>query len=221
MNSSKMMIALCMSAVTALYAGKEIELKIRVADESYAKIESWLTDNPRASYLHTSNQEERYVNNPKESTWDYSLGFKDSLKTLRVRKEEKGDSFCYKFRHLDPATGKTTHRDEEEVAVSSGDTMIKILENLGFTEHTAVVKTRVTYMVEDIFELVFDDVAGIGKFIEIELKDGTENPKAGIAKIEDLLKRMGVLAFTKYDRGYIHMMWNPGYNFGEEVVLEA
>lgn len=203
-------------ATNLIHAAKEIELKISVPPHTYAHIEAWLKNN--ANYIGESEQKEYYITHPQDS-WDYTAGFKDTLKTMRVRHEQKGDSFCYKYRHLDPVTKKTSHRDEYEIKIENGDTMINILKLLGYTEHTVITKKRTTYLIQNIFEVVFDDVQNVGKFMEIELKEPTDDVKSGIAKIEQLLKEMGIREFTQYDRSYIHMIWNPHYDFGVQRTL--
>lgn len=207
---------LVMVHTVALYAAKEIEIKITLEPQQYRLVQEWARKNAR--YVGETEQKEYYVTDPRQS-WDYSGGFKDTLRTMRIRQEAKGDSFCYKYRHLDAITKKTTHRDEYETKVQDGATMLEIIRLLGYTEHTLVHKKRVIYLVDDIFELVFDDVTGVGRFIEIELKESTDDVQQGMARIEGLLKEIGVKEFTSYDRGYIHMIWNPGYDFGYKTIL--
>lgn len=206
-------IFLMVNCITMLHAGKEIELKISASSEVFAKVITYVQT--YGVYKGSTEQKEYYLTKPDE-TWDLSGGFKDTLRTIRVRCEAKGDSVCYKYRHLDPVTKKTTHRDEEETKVAHGQAMINILASLGYTDQTIIEKTRETYIVEDSFEVVCDNVKDIGRFIEIELKKPVDDAKQGIAQIEGLLKRMGITEFKQYDRGYIHMKWNPGHEFGEE-----
>lgn len=199
-----------------LFAAKEIEIKISIQNELYPILHAWLQKN--AQYKGESEQKEYYLRRA-DSVWDMSAGFKDTLETLRVRLESKGDSFCFKYRHLDRITKKTTHRDEEETKVESGLIMIKVLEKLGYTDQTLVHKTRQTYMVQDMFEIVLDDVHDVGQFIEVELKQEVADVATGNTKILQLLKTIGIVNFKQYDRGYIHMLWNPAYEFGEEKNL--
>ena len=202
--------------LSTMDAGKEIELKISLSDAAYAAVAALV--GAWGSYRGYSEQTEYYLNKPDEA-WDYSAGFKDTLRTLRIRCESKGDSVCYKFRNLDPITKKTTHRDEDETTVTSGEVMRNIFKNLGYTETTVIKKKRATYLMDNRFEVVFDTVEGIGKFIEIELKESINDVKVGIAAIESLMKELGISQFKQYDRGYIHMAWNPGYDFGEQRTL--
>ncbi len=198
-------------AFTTLQASKEIELKISIANEQYPLIEQWLSKH--AVYKGVSEQNECYVTDPRKP-WDESKGFKDSRETLRVRKEKKGDTFCYKYAHFDSVTQKRTHRDEYETKVENGEAILQIVAAMGYTHQTPISKTRTTYLVRDIFEVTFDEIKEVGKFIEIELKTPTDDVKAGIRLIENLLQEMGITEFIEYDRSYIHMIWNPGYNFG-------
>lgn len=205
------MMNMFLVGVSIINAAKEIEIKISVPADTYAHIESWLNDN--AHYCGQTEQKEYYITHP-DASWDYSAGFKDTLKTMRVRQEQTGDSFCYKYRHLDPITKKTSHRDEYETKIEDGNVMVTILKMLGYSQETLVAKKRRTYLVREKFEVALDDVHNVGTFIEIELKDGTKDVKLGIAQIEALLSEIGIAEFKQYDRSYIHMIWNPGYDFG-------
>ena len=55
--------------------------------------------------------------------------------------------------------------------------------------------------------------------MEVELKTDVPNAKTGINLIYDFLKSIGITEFKIQTRGYISMLWNPTYNFGQEVVL--
>ena len=199
-----------------LQAAKEIELKISITEQQYPHLQEWLKNN--AVYKGVSQQTEYYVTNP-ETPWNESKGFKDTAITMRVRQESKGDTFCYKQAHFDSATKKPTHRDEYETKVESGTTILQILTLLGYTRHTLLSKKRTTYLVRDTFEIVLDEVQGVGNFIEIELKIPTDNVQTGIRSIEALLREISITQFTQYERSYIHMIWNPGYNFGTQRTL--
>lgn len=211
----KILCAFLLSS-SALYATKEIELKISVDDGQRASLEKWLSKN--AVCKGTSKQTEYYLTNP-DKPWDTSKGFKDASQTLRVRCEKKGDSVCFKQAHYDPITKKRTHRDEFETKVQDGVVMLDILRSLGYSTITLVSKIRTTYLVRDTFEVVLDDVESVGKFIEIELKKPTDDVKAGLKSIQNFLKEVGITEFTEYERSYIHMMWNPGHDFGTRTFL--
>jgi predicted adenylyl cyclase CyaB len=200
-----------------MYAAKEIELKIGVSEGIHQQVVAWLQEH--AVYKGTSEQTEYYLSRPNDA-WDYSAGFKDTLRTVRVRQEKKGDSFCYKYRHIDPVTNLTTHRDEYETKVKDGAVDVEIMKHLGYTELTMVKKQRITYLVGEQFEVAIDAVEGVGNFIEIELKQDVENVQVGLAMIEVFMRELGITAYKQYDRGYIHMIWNPGFDFGIVRYLE-
>ena len=67
-------------------------------------------------------------------------------------------------------------------------------------------------------EIVFDDVAGLGTFIEIEIKDKKlESVESGKQKIYDLLRKIGFSEIKQFDRGYLSMFLNLDYDFSEIV----
>ena len=37
--------------------------------------------------------------------------------------------------------------------------------------------------------------------------------------INDFLRQLGLKKYIKMERGYVSMLWNPGYDFGEEISL--
>lgn len=194
----------------------EIELKIQLDQKQRQLFTQWLSDH--AQCKGTVDHTEYYLDNPNDSYWIFDAGFKDSLKTVRVRLTPKGDSVCYKFRHVDPITKRATHRDEYETSVKDGLTMLEILTALGYTQQTIIKKTRCAYVYKE-FEIVLDDVENIGSFIEIELKQPSEDVAVGRQRIENLLKAIGITEYTEFDRGYIHMAWNPECDFAIKNLI--
>lgn len=216
MIKKTLILNLLFSGTLMVNAAKEIELKFSLPVERYEAVEHWMKEN--ALYKGESEQEEWYLAR-LDHAWDYSLGFKDTMDTLRVRREKKGDSFCCKKAHLDAVTKKITHRDELETKIADGLILLQALKVMGYTDQTLVQKVRKTYVVRDTFEVVFDSVKGIGKFIEVELKKPVDDVKEGMTQIEKLLKEIGITELTVYGRSYIHMIWNPKYEFGEKRTL--
>ena len=211
------MISTMLLTCFSLCAFKEIELKIQLNAQQQKKFEGWLKKN--AQDEGSVMQEEYYFDNPAASFKGKAVeGFIDAVHFLRVRMTPKGDYVCHKFRCIDPATGKSTHREEHETKVADGKIMIKIFESLGFTDKTPVKKVRKTYRYKD-FEIALDDVEGVGKFIEVELKREEDDVKKGTADIYQFLKEVGITELTRHHCGYVHMIWNPGYNFGEQEAI--
>lgn len=198
---------------------KEIEVKIQISDAQLVNVEQWLKQ--RGSFCGTVQHEEYYLDNPTSPlTFISPEGYKDARYYLRVRRSpEKGDSVCLKKWYGDAKTGKKTHCDEWEISVSDGKTALELLSQLGFTDATPIKKTRRIYCVDE-FEVVIDTVEDLGVFIEIELKEFVDDVEAGLQRIYDAIKRMGITTCKKQERGYTSMVWNPHYDFGEQMDLE-
>jgi len=200
-------------------ANKEIEIKFTLSDTQFVQLKQWLEAN--AQYVREEKQEELYFNNPEPSQTFYfksKHGYIDALKALRVRKTNKGDTVCYKYSNIDKNTGKILYKNECETKVPDGKVFVEIFENMGFTDKIQVKKTRNIYTSGD-FEIVIDNVEKLGTFVEVELKREYADAQAGIAAINNFIKSMGITSYMQFNRSYIHMFTNPGYNFSELVLL--
>ena len=196
---------------------KEIEVKIQIDIQQQNILQQWLDKN--AKFVGNVNHIEYYLNNPT-STFFFTApeNYKDALDYLRIRITKDGDSFCLKKFHEDPISKRPLYCDEYEVKVSDGKKTLELMKALGYTQHTIVEKNRSTYNF-DCFEIVIDQVKNLGMFAEIELKSEVSNAQVGIKLIYDFLKSIGITKFKIQKRGYISMLWNPKYNFGEEINL--
>lgn len=198
---------------------KEIEVKIQADEEIFNKMQNWLNSN--AKYIKEIHHLEYYINNPNTSFFFTSEeGYKDALDYLRVRITENGDYLCYKKFHEDPVLKRPIYCDEHEVKISDGKKTLELMKALGYNEQSRMEKLRKIYQYED-FEIVIDDVKDLGKFIEIELKKVVSDPKEGLQIIYDFLKSIGINKIKLQRRGYISMIWNPDYNFTQEIVLNT
>jgi adenylate cyclase class 2 len=195
---------------------KEIEIKIKLNDNQTELLTKWVIKN--AKFVDQQNMVDYYLDNPKKSIYTQSpLGFTDPLEFWRIREIDDTYYLCNKKRTIDK-NGKTVSVEENEAITPDGEDVMQVFEKRGFTKQVIVDKTRDIYQYED-FEIVFDDVKKLGKFVEIELKSDEQNSAVGIKKIYDLLKKIGLTQFIQFDRGYLCMMLNQGYNFGEVKKL--
>jgi len=216
---------------------KEIEVKIRPTEDQLKILKRWLKKN--AEHKGIKHQKDVYVDNPQKTFTFKSKGFIDAYDKLRVRFEKGKENICYKYRHIDSKTNKTLSCDELEFPVGDnhglhevlkilgfrdiklgeklgGQETLNLLKTLGFTKQEFVEKDRDVYLYKG-FEIVIDDVKNLGVFVEVEIKTEETETKKGIREIYDLFKLMGLKKITQFDRSYLHMLWNPGYDFSEEV----
>jgi len=196
---------------------KEVEVKAKIDKQTFEKVCSWLKTN--ATCKGSCKQIDYYLNNPKFPFFFTSpKGYKEAYDYLRVRCEGEKQQLCFKRLHEDPKTKKPLYCDEWEVEVSDHAKTLEIMQQLGYTEKTLLEKTRKTYRYNE-FEIALDKVTGLGAFVEVELKEPVADSKAGLQKIFSFLNEMGVTSFQLQKRGYLSMLWNPGYDFGETVEL--
>lgn len=195
---------------------KEIEIKIKLDDKQTEQLNKWIIKN--AKFIEQQEITDYYFDNPKKSLYTKSpMGFIDPLEVWRIREIDDTYYLCNKKRTIDK-NGKTVSVEENEAITPDGQDVMKVFEKRGFTKQVIINKTRDVYNYED-FEIVFDDIKNLGNFVEIELKSDEQNSVVGIKKIYDLLKKIGLTQFIQFDRGYLCMMLNPGYDFGEVKKL--
>ena len=229
-----MSLFISIQAQEASIKDKEIEIKFTHTVNKNAQVfEKWIEKN--STYCGVIQQTEHYLIGPKTEPMMVkgALEFKDALHTLRIRETNKGNTVTYKYRNIDE-TGKTISRDEIETKVEDAQALIKILAQVGYNSITTFKKERVIYRmpiskvmpeIKGEFEIVFDTVMlphGKKEFIEIELKNCDENTKLNEAYsyIYALLDAATISSIDVYDRGYIHMAWNPEVNFAQKVIVK-
>lgn len=196
---------------------REIEVRIKLADEQKPLLTKWLEANTQLEGV--THQVEYYLDNPKSTFLFQNInGYKDSAHYLRVRfDEKKGESVCFKIFKIDQEKQTSENLDEMEFTVSSGKSALKLLESLGYTDHLIIDKTRTKYTTNDkAFEVCIDEVKNVGTFVEVELLEQIDGEiKLGRAKIYDLLRTIGLTEIDEQHRGYVSMLWNPDINFGK------
>jgi len=196
---------------------KEIEIKFKLDSENSEILKTWLRSNAMfiGSYIIT----DYYFNNPKSSFYSESkLGYKEALNFLRLRLSDNGNFICFKNRKIDNF-GKTLSVDEVETKVDDGFKVIEIFKNSGFSEMIEIKKTREIFLYKNLFEFSIDNFENYGQFIEIELKNYSEDVLQGIEQIYNLLKNIKITEFVLFDRGYLTMFINSNYDFGKNIKL--
>ncbi len=119
-------------------------------------------------------EEDTYFNHPNR---DFTV----TDEALRLRKSGGKCYLTYKGPKVD---GLTKTREEHNVEVGSAVDAQVILKNLGFKEVLPVRKTRRYYRLEE-FDIMLDNVEGLGNYIEIE-KRGEYKPQELLDLLEDL-----------------------------------
>ena len=100
-------------------------------------------------------------------------------------------------------------RREYEVAVSDGETAQKLLEALGYAPVFTVDKTRRELHLGAV-TLCLDQVAGLGRFLELELLVEPEEREVAEARLLDLLDRLGVPRDRLTRTSYLELLMEKG-----------
>ncbi len=154
---------------------KMLEIEIKAKVESLEAIEEDILK--RGGHFRKEViQEDIYFNHPTRD-------FETTDEALRLRKVEGKFYLTYKGPKIDNLT-KT--REELNIPVGDPDVTSEILKALGFTEVLMVKKKR-RYFRLDKYDIMLDNVAGLGSFIEVE-KSGAYHPQDLI----DFLKDLGI-----------------------------
>jgi adenylate cyclase class 2 len=195
---------------------KEIEIKIELESRMLEHLRNWLIQN--AKFMDKLEMVDYYLDNPQKSMYVKSpKGFIDPIEFWRVRQVDNVYFLCNKKRAIDQ-DGKTLYVEENEAVTPDGQAILQILKKRGLTNQVIIRKTREIFQIQD-FEVALDDIQDLGKFVEIELKSDDQDVEVGIEKIYELLKKIGIVEFIQYDRGYLCMSLNPKIDFGEHVTL--
>jgi adenylate cyclase class 2 len=151
----------------------EIEIKARV--ESLEAIEEKILKRG-GLFRKEATQEDLYFNHPGRD-------FAETDEALRLRRVEGRFYLTYKGAKIDNLT-KT--REELNLPVGDSDLAAEILTELGFTKVLRVKKRRRYFRLNE-FDVMLDNVDGLGNFIEVE-KKGNYRPE----ELVGFLKGLGI-----------------------------
>lgn len=163
----------------------EIEVKARIDDPG--RVERRITE-LGGRFRKEVVEEDLYFNHP-------SRDFAVTDEALRLRKTEGKCFLTYKGPKLD---GLTKTREEYSIEVSGWDSSMAILKALGFVEVMPIKKKRRYFSLDD-YEIMLDEVEGLGSFIEVEKRGEDYSPQ----ELIDFLEGLGVKGSET--RSYLEM----------------
>jgi len=170
----------------------EIEIKARV--DNFKKIEDRVLG-LGGMFEREETQVDTYFNHPGRD-------FAKTDEALRIRRVEDACFITYKGPKLDDIT-KT--REELEEGVEDFERTKEILLRLGFLEVSSVEKRRRYFVIDDT-SVMLDDVAGLGKFVEVEKHADSYDPQS----IVDFLLSLGVEDVDIEQRSYLGLLLEKG-----------
>lgn len=122
-------------------------------------------------------------------------------KCLRVRNSDGAMSITYKNDHYNE--GIWQYSDEHESQVSCDASVIKIIKELGLVELVIVDNIKHKYIsLDGNYEVVLEQVANLGNFIEVEWKSTVDGDISDIRdKIRQFVASLGVAIGDEMNAG--------------------
>lgn len=169
----------------------EAELKIPVAAEV-----DWgdLCLPPGTIWLGEVEQKDTYLSHP-------SRNLAASDEALRVREEGGRCWLTYKG---PKRGGLVKAREELEVDCSSCEALLELFQRLGFFALAEVRKRRRVHRWGRV-SICFDEVSGLGRFVEIEIAEAEDSSEAGDLLVE-VARRMGLDPRAAVTQSYLEML---------------
>lgn len=181
---------------------KEIEIKLRLNDDTSAKVSTFLENHAR--FVKEVTQDDRYYQ-PKGNSYIQKDG--SIYEWLRLRNDGGKNILCYKLIHVDD--GNNRYKDEYETVVEDPEQMDNILVATGFVSLVRVVKNRKVYDFEHEghkYEIALDTIDDLGSFIEVEVKGSFESIKEANRGLESVANVLGLDLEKENYLGYAHML---------------
>lgn len=175
-----------------------IEIEIKVKIENPIDAEKKISE--VAKYIKTKKQIDKYFS-PKNNDF---FAQKPMINILRIRNQDKKARLEYHFANFSD-NGKKISTEEYETEVENPEITEEILKRIGMELRFTISKIRKYYELPG-FEIVLDNVEGLGDFIEVEAKQdfgGHEKTKQECLK---LLKKLQIKCGEPIEIGYPEMM---------------
>ena len=140
---------------------KDIEIEIQARIERSSILRDFLEK--EAKFVSENHQIDQYFTPAHENF----VSVKPIEEWVRIRDENSVYTINYKKWHYENGIGQ--YADEYETEVKDKDAANKIFTAIDMKPLIVVDKTRRKYMYQD-YEVAFDEVVGLGSFVEIEYK---------------------------------------------------
>ncbi len=177
----------------------EVEIKVQLTKARFDDIKKKVKKTSK--FIKSSRQVDTYFN-PKQLNF---LKPKHPYCWLSLR--ERDGKLLLNYKHWYPEGAKhTTHCDEYETSIADKDQLRKILKALDIAEIITVDKKREVYIYKNRIEVAFDDVNGLGYFLEAESLKNTGGIEKTYKHLEEFVKSLGVYEIKTIPGGYAAAM---------------
>ncbi len=165
---------------------KEVEILVKLSN-SFDSVKSKLD---KLNFQGIKKTLDLYFYDPKRHNLKPDKNF--MLKEcFRLRSKDDKNYFTYKIDNFDNS-GNWTYSDEHETEIADFDSALKIISHLGLEPLVEIDNTKYTYLTDN-YEIVLEDVKGLGTFLEVELLtvDDSSDIEALKTIIRDYIKSFG------------------------------
>lgn len=153
----------------------EIEVKLKVDDKEYNRLLNIIKQNS-INKKNTNQIDTYYTKKDNKSKQEW----------LRIRNENGKYIFNYKKKI------NNSYYEKYDVLIDNINNMDIILNSLEINNIGIINKQRNIYIYKDKYEISFDTVDNIGKFIEIELINKSNNIEKDISNLFNLLEELEI-----------------------------
>lgn len=110
---------------------------------------------------------------------------------FRLRQKDGKNTIAYKVDHFEGE--EWSHSDEYETEFNDFETMMQIVDKLGLKEFVRIDNEKHTFLTDE-YEIVLEDVKGLGLFMEIEKLSEVTDDKVSETKeeIREFIKSLAI-----------------------------
>lgn len=163
----------------------EMEVKLKLEENQFNTIFNRLKQSTKN--VETAIQKDTYFI-PKYKSFDNEY--------LRLRNENGVNILTYKNKIAEG------YCEELETIIESGDKLEKILSKLCLKKMGTIHKKRQKILYDSKYEFAFDEVEGLGCFLEIEIKKIELDKKEELYKLLELLQKFNINKYSIEDKHY-------------------
>jgi len=161
---------------------KEVEILVQVFDKKKV-----LASLKQFKFLGIKKTKDVYFYDPLSK----DMNLPSPTAWLRLRTKEKKHFLAYK---KDVCRGKKwIYSDEYEIAISDVSAMENILKHMGFKKLIILNNKKHTYLTKE-YEIVFEEVKGLGTFLEVEKLHAKGNVEKIKKEIRAFISNLGIKA---------------------------
>ncbi|MBZ1345272.1 MAG: class IV adenylate cyclase [Candidatus Nealsonbacteria bacterium] len=176
---------------------KEVELQVTIKNS--ISVEKKLRK--VGKFIKTRRQVDKYFVPPQRDFFERE----PYIEYLRIRFEKEKNHLNYSFLHFGK-DGWLRVTDEYETFIDKPKIVEEIFKKIGLIPKVTVIKTR-KYFDCNNFEVILDQVKGLGNFMEIEAKKNFGGIQKTRKACLDFLKKLNIKYEMQAQMGYPRMLY--------------